>query len=201
MKAFIHASAEVSNRAVIDSGTKIWHEVQVREGVRIGRNCVVGKGSYIDFNVLVGDNVKIQNGCYVYHGATLEDGVFLGPGVVLTNDKFPRAINPDGSLKTDDDWVVGKTLVKRGASLGARAVVLPEVTIGVFAMVGAGAVVTKDVPDYGLVIGNPARLVGFVCSCGARLNDGEIVGDEVRVLCRQCGREMRLPITLWRQVI
>lgn len=201
MKALIHAAAEVSVQATIGEGTRIWHQAQVRGGARIGRNCIIGKGVYIDIDVVIGDNVKIQNGCYVFHGVSLEDGVFLGPGVILTNDKVPRAINPDGSLKSNADWVVGKILVKRGASLGAGAVVLPDVTIGMFAMVGAGAVVTKDVSDYGLVVGNPARFIGFVCPCGARLNKGEILGDEVRASCSQCGTEIRVPLALWRRVI
>jgi acetyltransferase-like isoleucine patch superfamily enzyme len=155
----------------------------------------------VDFDVVIGDNVKIQNYCCVYHGTTLEDGVFLGPGAILTNDKLPRAINPDGSLKSDDDWEVGKVLVKRGASLGAGAVVLPNVTIGAFAMVGAGAVVTQDVPDYGLAVGNPVRLIGFVCPCGARFSNGKQVGDEVQASCSQCGITVLIPIERWRQAV
>lgn len=201
MNTYIHATADVSPQAVVGEGTKIWHQAQVREGACIGRNCIVGKDVYIDFDVVIGDNVKIQNGCCVYHGVTLEDGVFLGPGVILTNDRLPRAINPNGSLRTDADWVVGKILVKRGASLGAGVVVLSDVTIGVFAMVGAGAVVTKDVPDYGLVVGNPARLAGFVCLCGARLRKGEGGRDEIRASCGKCGTEIQVPIALWRQVV
>jgi len=200
VNASIHVTADVSPQAIIGEGTRIWHQAQVREGVHIGQNCIIGKGVYIDFNVVIGDNVKIQNGCCVYHGVTLEDGVLLGPGVILTNDKFPRAINPNGSLKTNADWVVGKILVQRGASLGAGVIVLPNVAIGKFAMVGAGAVVTKNVPDHGLAVGNPARLVGFVCPCGARLREGEPVGDEVKASCDQCGAEVRVPIALWRQV-
>jgi acetyltransferase-like isoleucine patch superfamily enzyme len=201
MNYFIHTSADVDPQAIIGEGTKIWHQAQVREGTRIGQNCIIGKDVYIDFNVVIGDNVKIQNACCVYHGVTVEDGVFLGPGVILTNDKLPRAINPNGSLKTDADWVMGKILVKKGASLGAGVVVLPDITIGMFAMVGAGAIVTKDVPDYGLVMGNPARVIGFVCPCGARLNKGETVGDEVKASCSQCGAEMRVPLVLWRRVL
>ena len=166
---FIHPTSEVSPQAVIGPGTRIWHQAQVRERVRLGTNCIVGKGAYIDFDVVIGDNVKIQNGVYVYHGATVEDGVFLGPGVILTNDKLPRAINPDGSLKSDADWEVSSTLIRRGASIGAGAVVLPGVTVGEFAMVGAGAVVTRDVPAHALVYGNPARSHGYACRCGRPL--------------------------------
>ena len=166
---FVHPSAEVSDQAAIGPGTRIWHQAQVRERARLGANCIVGKGAYIDFDVSIGDNVKVQNGVYVYHGVTVEDGVFLGPGVILTNDKLPRAINPDGSLKSDDDWEVSSTLIGRGASIGAGGVVLPGVTVGEFAMVGAGAVVTRDVPAHGLVYGNPARSHGYVCRCGRPL--------------------------------
>jgi UDP-2-acetamido-3-amino-2,3-dideoxy-glucuronate N-acetyltransferase len=165
----IHPSAEVSQEADIGARTRIWHQAQVREGARIGENCIIGKGAYIDFDVQIGCNVKIQNYASVYHGTTVEDGVFIGPYVCLTNDKLPRAITPDGKLKNDAEWEVGKIHVKYGAAIGARAVVLPDVTIGRFALIGAGAVVTKDVPDYGLVVGNPAQLVGYVCKCGRRL--------------------------------
>jgi len=167
----IHPTAEVSPQATIGQGTKIWHQAQVRERARIGDNCIVGKGVYIDVGVSIGANSKLQNGVHVYHGTTIEDGVFLGPGVILTNDRLPRAVNPDGSLKTDADWQVSPVYVKRGASLGAGSIVLPGVTIGEFAMVGAGTVVTQDVPRHGLVYGNPGRLHGYVCRCGQVLTD------------------------------
>ena len=165
----IHSTAEVSPKARIGSGTRIWHFAQIREGVNIGQNCIIGKDVYVDFDVRIGDNVKIQNSALIYHGATLEDGVFIGPQVCLTNDRLPRAISSDGHLKGNDDWVVGPILVKYGASIGAGSVILPNVTIGRFALVGAGAVVTRDVPDHGLVVGTPARLVGYVCRCGRRM--------------------------------
>lgn len=170
---YIHPTADVSPQAQIGAGTRIWHQAQVREGVRLGCNCIVGKGAYLDLNVAVGDNVKIQNYALVYHGATLEDGVFIGPHACLTNDRTPRAITPAGVLQTDDDWQVGPIVVRYGASVGAGAVVLPGVTIGRWAMVGAGAVVTRDVPDLGLVVGQPARLVGYVCRCGRHLAQDE----------------------------
>ncbi len=168
---YIHPTAEVSPQAIVEPGVKIWHQAQVRERATIGANCIIGKGAYIDFAVSIGANSKIQNGVYVYHGVTIEEGVFLGPGVILTNDRLPRAITPDGVQKNDADWQVDAILVKRGASLGARAVVLPGVTIGEYAMVGAGAVVTRNVPAHGLVYGNPARLHGYVCQCGTMLGD------------------------------
>lgn len=165
----VHSTADVSSKAHIGSGTRIWNFVQIREGAFIGRNCIIGKDVYIDFDVRIGNNVKIQNGALIYHGATVEDGVFIGPQVCLTNDRTPRAITPDGRLKGNDDWTVGPILVKYGASVGARSVVLPNVTIGRFSMIGAGSVVTRDVPECGLVIGNAARLIGYVCRCGTKM--------------------------------
>jgi UDP-2-acetamido-3-amino-2,3-dideoxy-glucuronate N-acetyltransferase len=167
--AIIHSTAEVSPLATVGEGTKIWHQAQVRERAKIGRFCIIGKGVYVDSDVVVGDRVKIQNGVSIYHGVTIEDGVFVGPHACLTNDKLPRAITPDGELKCDADWQVGTILVQYGASIGAGAIILPGVTVGRFAMVGAGAVVTRDVAAHALVVGNPARLVGFVCACGHRL--------------------------------
>ena len=185
----IHPTAEVSPKAQIGEGTRIWHHAQVREGAKIGRNCIIGKNVYIDFDVTIGDNVKIQNNASVYHGATVEDGVFIGPHACLTNDKIPRAITPTGQLKGSQDWEVGRILVKYGASIGAGAVILPNVTIGRFAMVGAGAVVTRDVPDHGLVVGNPARLVGYVCRCGRRLQPQGVKDRKMRMMCDVCNEE------------
>jgi UDP-2-acetamido-3-amino-2,3-dideoxy-glucuronate N-acetyltransferase len=182
----IHPTAEVSPQAEVGEGTKIWHQAQVREGARIGRECIISKGVYIDFDVVVGDRVKIQNRASIYHGATLEDGVFIGPHACLTNDRIPRAITPSGELKVDADWEVGRILVKYGASVGAGAVVLSDVTIGRFAMVGAGAVVTQDVPDHGLVVGSPARLMGFVCRCGRRLVVEQDSADVIEMRCQAC---------------
>jgi UDP-2-acetamido-3-amino-2,3-dideoxy-glucuronate N-acetyltransferase len=178
----IHPSAEVSPKAEIGEGTSIWHQAQVREGARVGRECILGKNVYVDFNVVIGDRVKIQNNCSVYHGTVIEDGAFLGPHVVTTNDPYPRAINPDGTLKGNDDWEVRPVRICRGASIGANSVILPGVTVGSFAMVGAGSVVTRDVPPQGLVIGHPGRLAGYVCICGQRLAR---VGNEMQ--CAQCG--------------
>jgi UDP-2-acetamido-3-amino-2,3-dideoxy-glucuronate N-acetyltransferase len=187
---FIHPSADVSPKATIGAGTRIWHQAQVRDGAVLGRNCILGKGAYVDIDVRIGDNVKIQNYASVYHGTTLENGVFAGPQVVLTNDKLPRAINPDGSLKSDEDWDLGLILVKEGASLGAGAIVVAGVTIGRFAMVGSGAVVTRDVPDYGLVYGNPARLHGYACPCGHKL--AKLSGSDSQWRCPVCGREVSI---------
>jgi UDP-2-acetamido-3-amino-2,3-dideoxy-glucuronate N-acetyltransferase len=188
MTVRIADTAIVESGVELGDGTQVWHHVQVRRGARLGRNCIVGKGAFIDADVVVGDNVKIQNEVLLYHGAEIEDGVFLGPGVILTNDKVPRAINPDGSLKAADDWTVGRILIRRGASVGAGATIVTGVTVGRFAMVAAGAVVTRDVPDHGLVLGVPARLVAHVCACGARL-----VADGALWRCPACDATFDLP--------
>jgi acetyltransferase-like isoleucine patch superfamily enzyme len=180
----IHSTAEVAATATIGEGTAIWNQAQVRNGARLGEQCIVGKNVYIDFDVKIGNRVKIQNNCSIYHGTTVEDGVFLGPHVVTTNDQYPRAINPDGTLKSDADWVVSPVTIGYGAAIGARSVILPGVRIGRFAMVGAGSVVTRNVPAYALVAGNPARLMGYVCACGHRLRRS---GEGLR--CEECGRE------------
>jgi acetyltransferase-like isoleucine patch superfamily enzyme len=169
--------------AVLGAGTRIWHEAQVREGAVLGEDCIVGKGVYIDFGVHIGRAVKIQNRASVYHGTTIEDGVFIGPHVVFTNDLRPRAITPDGELKTDDDWEVGETTVQYGASVGAGSIILPGLRIGRFALVGAGSVVTRSVQDYAIVVGNPARPVGYACACGQKLSS-----HKTSHWCEACGR-------------
>jgi len=182
-KYFAHPTAVVEEGAEIGEGTKIWHFAHVRSGAKIGRYCNIGKDVYIDVGVEIGDYVKIQNGVSVYRGVKLEDYVFVGPYAVFTNDKYPRAFSTN--------WEVIPTLVKKGASIGANATIVCGITIGEYAMVGAGAVVTKDVPDYGLVLGNPAKLRGFVCVCGRPLSkiarrDRSVVIYE----CAHCGREI-----------
>ena len=167
----IHPTAEVSPDAAIGPGTSIWNQAQVRERARIGSRCVIGKNAYVDVDVHVGDDVKVQNNVSLFHGVTIEDGVFIGPHVCFTNDRVPRAINPDGSLKTDADWEVSPTLVRHGAALGANSTILPGITIGRWAMIGSGSVVTRDVGDHELVAGNPARRLGSVCACGNPLRD------------------------------
>ena len=179
----IHPTADVSSAAEIGDETRVWHQAQVREGARIGRECILGKGVYVDYGVRIGDRVKIQNRASVYHGVTIEDGVFVGPHVVFTNDRFPRAVTPEGRLKGDADWEVSPTTVKEGASVGAGSIILPGLTIGRFAMIGAGSVVTHDVPDHAIVFGSPARVHGSACTCGKTL--GEADGGWI---CPACGR-------------
>ncbi len=166
----IHPTADVAPEARIGPGTRIWHQAQVREGAVIGAQCTIGKGVYIDRDVVLGDRVKVQNRASIYRGVTIENGVYVGPHVSFSNDTYPRAVNPDGSVKSDEDWELVPTLVREGASIGAGAMVLPGVTIGRWALVGAGAVVTRDVPDNALVTGNPARVTGRVCVCARPLD-------------------------------
>ena len=165
----IHQTAEISPHASLGAGCQIWHYTQIREGATIGDQSIIGRDVYIDADVRIGSRVKIQNGVYIYRGATLEDGVFVGPRACLTNDRYPRAITPCGRRKGQNDWTQGAIHVGYGASIGAGAVIVTDVTIGSFAMIGAGAVVTADVPAHGLALGTPARLVGYVCKCGYRL--------------------------------
>lgn len=193
----VHPTADVSPAAEIGAGTSIWHQAQVREGVRIGANCILSKGVYIDAGVTLGNNVKVQNYVSIYHGVTVEDGVFCGPHCVFTNDKSPRAVNPDGSLKAGDDWVLSKTLVRAGAAIGANATIVCGITIGKWAMIGSGSVVTRDVPDYGLAWGNPARLHGFVCPCGARLNKYGEDGANVVAVCPTCDTRIVIDKATW----
>ena len=181
----VHPTAEVSSEAVIGPGSSIWNQAQVREGARIGSGCIVGKNVYVDVGVMVGDRVKVQNNVSLFHGVTVEDGVFIGPHVCFTNDRVPRAVNPDGSPKTDADWDVSTTLVRVGAALGANSTILPGVTIGRWAMIGSGSVVTRDVGDYELVAGNPARRLGSACPCGQPLRDAD--GEPFQGACPRCG--------------
>lgn len=184
----VHPTAIVEDGAEIGPGTKVWHFSQVRGGARVGADCILGKGVYVGAGVRIGDRVKIQNGASVYEGVTLEDGVFVGPHVCFTNDRHPRAINADGSLKAGHDWEISPILVRTGASVGASSVLIAGITVGRWALIAAGSVVTRDVPDHGLVAGNPARLLGHVCTCARRLRE---VG-EGRLECPADGSVYRI---------
>ncbi len=169
-------SADVSADAFIGDGSSIWHLAQVREQAQLGKNCIVGRGAYIGTGVVMGDNCKVQNYALVYEPARLGDGVFIGPAVVLTNDTYPRAINPDGTIKSAHDWEPVGVTIEKGAAIGARATCVAPVTIGAWATVAAGAVVVKDVPAYALVAGVPARRLGWVGEAGVPLTAGEEPG-------------------------
>ena len=188
LRATIHPSADVSPDAQVGDGTRIWHEAQVRAGARIGRECILGKGVYVDADVMIGDHCKIENRASLFRGVTLEDAVFVGPHAVFANDRYPRAVTPEGALKTDADWTVEPVVVRHGASVGAGAVVLPGVTIGRWAMVAAGAVVTASVPAHAIMRGNPARIAGWACVCGRPL----LEADTNMYHCAHCDRPFHL---------
>jgi UDP-2-acetamido-3-amino-2,3-dideoxy-glucuronate N-acetyltransferase len=179
----IAATADVADPLAIGAGTRVWHLAQIREGARVGAECVIGRGAYVGPGVVVGDRCKLQNYALVYEPAILGDGVFVGPAAVFTNDYFPRAVNPDGSLKNAADWHAVGVTVGEGASIGARAVCIAPVTIGRWSTVAAGAVVTRDVADFALVAGTPARRIRWVGRAGVPL---EAV-DDTRWRCPQTG--------------
>lgn len=166
---FIHNTADVSPNANIGNNTKIWNLAQVRENCIIGENCIISKNVYIDTGVVLGNNIKVQNNVNIYNGVTVEDDVFLGPSMTFTNDFYPRACSTD--------WKITKTLVKKGASIGANATIVCGIVIGEYAMIGSGSVVTRDVANNALVVGNPARIIGYVCNCGMKLNKDNICPD------------------------
>ncbi len=158
---FIHNTTNIASNAIIGEGTKIWINVQIREKALIGANTIISKDVYIDEGVSIGANCKIQNSVSVYKGVTIKDDVFVGPNACFTNDKVPRAFNAE--------WSITPTLVEKGASIGANATIVCGVTIGEYAMVAAGSVVTKDIPPYTLVMGNPARIIGKIDKMGNKV--------------------------------
>jgi UDP-2-acetamido-3-amino-2,3-dideoxy-glucuronate N-acetyltransferase len=175
---FAHESAYVDDGCTIGSGTKIWHFSHVMSGATIGRRCNIGQNVVISPQVVVGDNVKIQNNVSVYTGVVLEDDVFCGPSMVFTN-----VINPRSHVSRKDEY--RQTIVRRGATLGANSTIVCGHTVGRYAFIGAGCVVTKDVPDYALIVGNPARLVGWMCACGTKLSDARVAAGPLT--CKACG--------------
>ena len=175
--ASVHETAIVEDGAIVGPGTHIWHRGHVRAGSRIGAECTLGFAVYVDTEVVVGDRCKVQNHVSLYRGVVLDHDVFVGPSVVFTNDLYPRACSLD--------WEVRTTFVRRGASIGANATIVCGIEVGEYAMVAAGAVVTADVPAYGLVVGTPARLRAWVCTCGVPLAPPDGL---VPPTCPRCGR-------------
>ncbi len=192
--ARVHASAELEADVSVGPRTSVWNRAVLRKGATLGAECIIGRDAFIDEGVQLGDRVKVQNGALVYHGVTVGNGVFIGPGAILTNDRYPRAVTATGELARGDDWTVSPIELHDGCSIGAGAVVVAGTSIGRFATVGAGAVVTRDVPDHALVAGNPARRLGWVCACGARLTgpDGTAatadLSSNAALACPRCGR-------------
>ncbi|MGH7709239.1 MAG: acyltransferase [Vulcanimicrobiaceae bacterium] len=180
--AFVHATALVESDATIGEASRIWHHAHVRTRAQIGARCIVGKGAFVDFGVVIGDDCKLQNYACVYHGVTLGRGVFVGPHAVFTNDLRPRATTPEFAPLRDGDWEIGVTTVDDGAAIGANSTILPGVRIGRWAMIGAGAVVTRDVEAFALVVGSPARRIGWVCACGVRIGEGSRTCPRCRTL-------------------
>jgi len=187
----VHATADIEPDVLIGPGTTIWNRAQIRRGARIGADCIVGRDAFVDVGVVVGDRVKIQNAALIYQGVTVEDGVFIGPNAILTNDRFPRATTAAGDVARAHDWQISPIRLRTGASIGAGAVVVAGHDIGRYATVGAGAVVTRDVPDHALVAGNPARRIGWMCACGQRLADadGQTISSNASgvAACGSCG--------------
>ncbi len=186
-EAFVHPMAIVESDA-IGPGTRIWAFSHVMRGATVGANCNIGEHSFVEAGAEIGDNVTVKNGNLIWEGVTIEDGVFVGPNVLFTNDLYPRSPRlPQAHARYQDHGWLTPTRVRHGASLGAGAVIVAGVTIGEYALVGAGAVVTQDVPPHALVVGNPARVRGWVCECGQPL---EFEGRPAR--CAECGLEFEL---------
>jgi acetyltransferase-like isoleucine patch superfamily enzyme len=186
-EVFIHETADVADRALIGPGTRVWHQAQIMDGARVGSGCNIGKGVFIAAGVTIGNNVKIQNYVSVYNGVTVEDDVILGPHMTFTNDLYPRAFI--------SNYTVYETLVKRGASVGANATIVCGVTLNEYCVVAAGAVVVANVPSFALVTGNPARVTGYVCKCGRRLDVEKTPkqgNPAPAVRCPQCGSNYEL---------
>jgi acetyltransferase-like isoleucine patch superfamily enzyme len=186
----VHPTAIVEPAVVIGRGTAIWDHVHIRHSSRIGRDCIIGEKTYIAYGVVVGDRVKINAFVYICTGVTIERGAMISAGTVFTNDRFPRATTPDLQqlLPSDPDDSTLSTRVREGATIGANCTIGPGLTVGRFALVGMGSVVTHDVPDFILVTGNPARAVGYVCACGQPLGPGarNLIEGPLQIVCRHC---------------
>lgn len=188
-KVYVHPTAVIDKTAIIGDDTKVWHFAHVRENAEIGRDCVLGDFVYVGKGVKIGNEVKLENRATVYRGVKIEDKVFVGPHVTFTNDPYPRSFSTS--------WKIVETLVKEGASIGAASVVVCGVTIGEYALIGAGSVVTEDIPSHAVAYGNPAEIRGFVCKCGRKLKKETRARkkkqDFVWMVCLICGERYKIP--------
>ena len=185
-KVYVDTTTIVDKGVSLGKGTKVWHFVHIMKDAKIGKDCVIADYVYVGRGVKIGDKVKLENRATLYEGVTIEDNVFVGPHVTFTNDLYPRSVNPD--------WKILSTFVKEGSSIGARSVIVCGVTSGKYALVGAGSVVTQDVPSYALVYGNPARVRGFVCRCGRKLECQEKREKVVLMVCSCCKERYEIPV-------
>ncbi len=195
MNYTVHGSVLVGDSTAIGDGTQIWHNSQIREKVSIGKTCVIGRNVYVGPGVKIGSNCKIQNNALIYEPAIIADGVFIGPGVILTNDQYPRAVNSDLSLKSGSDWNAVGVSIDEGASIGAGSVCVAPVEIGRWALVAAGSVVTRNVPDFALVGGVPARQLGWVGKNGQKLHEEKGI-----YICPSSGEKYELNAETLREV-
>lgn len=196
MTAKVHETAIVEDGVQLGEGTSVWHHVHIRRDTKIGEQCIVGGKTYIAYEVVIGDRVKINSNVYICYGVAIEDGVMISAGTIFTNDRFPRATTPDlKELKpSDPDEETLLTKVCRGATIGAACTIGNNLTIGQFAMVGMGSLVTKDVPDFHLVIGSPARSIGAICRCGKMLIQFADIAEAANqhCVCDECQREYNI---------
>ncbi len=183
-KVYVDSTAIIDNKVSLGSGTKVWHFVHIMEDAKIGKNCVFADYVYVGKGVNIGNNVKLENRVTVYKGVTIEDNVFVGPHVTFTNDPYPRSFNTD--------WKILQTLVKEGSSIGAGTVIVCGTTIGEYSLVGAGSVVTENIPPHALAYGNPARIRGFVCRCGRKLETTEKKRTHVCMVCPVCNEKYKI---------
>lgn len=181
----ISNTAEISKNVSIGNNSNIWSYSQIREGATIGNNCIIGRNVYIDHNVKIGSNVKIQNNALIYYKTIIEDDVFVGPATCLTNDKYPRSTNNKGKIKNTKDWKAGTIVVKKGASIGANTIILTNVTIGSYALIGAGTVVTHSVPSFSVVTGNPGQIIGYICKLNHKIKLSKLTTSN-NIYCQSC---------------
>jgi acetyltransferase-like isoleucine patch superfamily enzyme len=181
---YVNSTAVIDEGVKVGNGTKIWHFVHIMKDAKIGKNCIIADYVYVGRDVIIGNNVKIENKATIFKGVTIQDDAFIGPHVVFTNDLYPRSTNPD--------WKILPTSVKKGASLGAGSVIVCGVTIGEHALIGAGSVVTKNVPPYSLTYGNPARVRGFICRCGKKFKIIKKTEKNVLMECNDCKQRCQI---------